>query len=256
MAGDWIKFEIGTPDKPEVWEIAAALEIDPDAVVGKLLRVWSWFDQHTETGNARSVTKMLLDRSVGVTGFCDALIASGWMYEDQGEITLPNFERHNGKTAKKRAVTAKRVAKHKENQRPGNAESDEESNAGGVTGALPREEKRRSTTSSTTSDGRRRLRMATDWRPSDAMADRMTMAGIPPETLSPEALGEFKSYWMTRDDQLTQSQWEHKLIQALQSLRRRPHAQRTGTGNQDGDRDSVREALSDVDDRSWAAGLG
>ena len=33
MAGDWIKFEIATPDKPEVWEIAESLDIDPDAVI-------------------------------------------------------------------------------------------------------------------------------------------------------------------------------------------------------------------------------
>lgn len=69
MAGDWIKFEICTPDKAEVWQIADTLSIDPDAVVGKLLRVWIWFDQQTENGNAPSVTKKLLDRSVGVLGF-------------------------------------------------------------------------------------------------------------------------------------------------------------------------------------------
>jgi len=115
MAGDWIKFETATSDKPEVWVIASALSIDPDAVVGKLLRVWAWFDQHTESGNAKSVTKMLLDRNVGVTGFCDAVIASGWMTERDGEIQLPNFGRHNGKTAKTRLLTAKRLAAHKSN---------------------------------------------------------------------------------------------------------------------------------------------
>lgn len=139
MAGDWIKFEITTPDKPEVWSIAQELNIDPDAVVGKLLRVWSWFDQHTEDGNAPSVTKMLLDRIVGVTGFCDAVIKSGWMVESDQSIALPNFDTHNGKTAKNRAVTAKRVAAHKEKKRSGN----EEGNAGIVTEPLPKEEKRR-----------------------------------------------------------------------------------------------------------------
>ncbi|WP_237133781.1 hypothetical protein [Pseudohongiella sp. O18] len=136
MAGDWIKFEVTTSDKPEVWAIAAMLSIDPDAVIGKLLRIWGWFDQHTENGNAPSVTKMLLDRNVGVTGFCDAVIASGWMFESDGIISLPNFDRHNGKTAKNRALTAKRVASHKQK---GNAKG----NASSVSGALPREEKRR-----------------------------------------------------------------------------------------------------------------
>ncbi len=40
MAGDWIKVQHVTPDKPEVWQIADRLDIDPDAVVGKLIRVW------------------------------------------------------------------------------------------------------------------------------------------------------------------------------------------------------------------------
>ena len=34
MAGDWIKFETVTPDKPEVYELAGLLNLDPDAVVG------------------------------------------------------------------------------------------------------------------------------------------------------------------------------------------------------------------------------
>jgi hypothetical protein len=42
MAGDWIKFELTTLDKPEVCQIADLADIDPDAVVGKLMRVWGW----------------------------------------------------------------------------------------------------------------------------------------------------------------------------------------------------------------------
>lgn len=35
MAGDWIKFEISTPDKPEVWAIASALSIDHKVPISK-----------------------------------------------------------------------------------------------------------------------------------------------------------------------------------------------------------------------------
>lgn len=144
MAGDWIKFETSTSDKPEVWAMAQSLGIDADAVVGKLLRVWAWFDQQTQEGNAvgngasvtSSVTKALLDRRVGVSGFCDSMILSGWMADDGQSLTLPNFDRHNGKTAKTRAMTAKRVATHK-------AKSNADSVTSSVSGALPREEKRR-----------------------------------------------------------------------------------------------------------------
>jgi uncharacterized phage protein (TIGR02220 family) len=48
-------------------------------------------------------------------------------------VSLPNFERHNGQTAKTRANTAVRVAKHKAANAAGNGS--------GVTVALPREEK-------------------------------------------------------------------------------------------------------------------
>lgn len=113
MAGDWIKFEVATSDKSEVWEIATALNIDPDAVVGKLLRVWAWFDTHTEDGVAPQQTKSMLDRMTGVAGFCDAVIQSGWLQIDAGLLVLPGFEKHNGKTAKLRMNTARRVANHK-----------------------------------------------------------------------------------------------------------------------------------------------
>jgi len=117
MAGDWIKIETTIHDKPEVWAIAAALQIDSDAVVGKLAKVWIWFDKHTSTGNANSVTssvaKALLDHSVGVSGFCNAMVEVGWMQDDGVSLSLPKFDRHNGQTAKTRAETNKRVAKHR-----------------------------------------------------------------------------------------------------------------------------------------------
>ena len=118
--------------------MAGALGIDPDAVVGKLLRVWAWFDQHSENGNAPSVTKVTLDRQVGNAGFCDAMVSVGWMVEAGGQVSLPNFDRHNGETAKKRALTSQRVAKHKAK---GNAAGNAQSVTASVKTALPREEK-------------------------------------------------------------------------------------------------------------------
>ena len=112
MAGDWIKVQHVTPDKPEVWQIADRLGIDPDAVVGKLIRVWIWADQQTTGGtcNAPSVTKALLDRVAGVTQFCAAMIDAGWLEETETGIEFRNFDRHNGTSAKKRAQGSNRAA--------------------------------------------------------------------------------------------------------------------------------------------------
>lgn len=139
MAGEWLKFDCSLPEKPEVLAITVALGWDdPDLTVGKLMRLFRWFDQHTVDGNARGVTPALLDRIVGVTGFVTALADAGWIAVDRAGVSLKNFDRHNGATAKGRALTAKRVANHK-----ANAKGNGEGNAASVTSALPREEKRR-----------------------------------------------------------------------------------------------------------------
>jgi hypothetical protein len=133
MAGDWIKVQICTPDKPEVHQLAESLGIDPDAVVGKLLRIWVWADQQTIDGNARSVTKSLLDRVTSVTGFADAMLNVGWLTKTEAGFAFPNFDRHNGQTAKKRSLNSARQAKFKEKEPKIDAET---GNAPSVTKAL------------------------------------------------------------------------------------------------------------------------
>lgn len=145
MAGDWIKLEHWTPDKPEVFRMADILDIDPDAVCGKLARIWIWADQQTVDGvtqvkrecNAVSVTKKMIDRLASVARFADALIQVGWLEETADGVRFVNFDRHNGETAKKRAQNNKRVKKHRESV----TQVKRECNAPSVTSALP--EKRR-----------------------------------------------------------------------------------------------------------------
>lgn len=107
----WMKMEASTPNKPEVLAMTVRLGWDdPDLTVGKLFRVWNWFDQHTVDGVAQGVAPALLDRLVGVSGFMEAMQEVGWLVIGEEGLRLPNFDRHNGSTAKKRALTAKRVA--------------------------------------------------------------------------------------------------------------------------------------------------
>lgn len=123
MAGAWIKIEHVTPDKPEIVRMAEALHIDQDAVFGKCLRVWIWADQQTIDGNDLSVTPAFLDRLTNCPGFSDALISVGWLASRSGRFLLPNFDRHNGQTAKNRALTSDRVKRSR--------------NGDGVTQSLP-----------------------------------------------------------------------------------------------------------------------
>lgn len=135
MAGDWMKVEKDTPEKPEILAIASILNLDPEIVFTKCFKLWRWADSQTIDGNVPRVTPARLDELVKMPGFADALSEVGWLHVRTGSLQIPNFGRHMGQGAKKRALTADRVAK----SRTGNC------NAPGVTESAPekrREEKR------------------------------------------------------------------------------------------------------------------
>ena len=145
MAGEWIKFECNLPGKPEVMAITAAMGWDDaDLTVGKLMRLFTWFDQQTTDGNAVGVTPALLDKFIGVTGFVQALVNVRWIVADERGLSLHNFGKHNGETAKARAQTAKRVANHRSNA---------STVTGSVTPALAKEEKNKNTNTVDQPDG-------------------------------------------------------------------------------------------------------
>lgn len=133
MAGDWIKMRHDLPDDPAVIGVAARTGLDEDAVIGKLLRLWSWADRHTVNGDAPSVTLVWIDRHVGATGFASALVAVGWLEETSDGIRIPKFDAHISESAKQRALTARRNRKLRDAKRDGVI----------VTNASTREEKRR-----------------------------------------------------------------------------------------------------------------
>lgn len=165
MAGDWLKMEANTPDKPEVFEIASQLGISTAEAFGRLFLVWRFFDQHTEDGNGVNVSTPYLDHIAGVTGFSDAMKTVHWLEGEEQDgygLRLPNFDRHNGQTAKKRVLTAKRVAAHK--QRSTNEQL--------TTSALPREEKRREEKKETKEEVAVRL---PEWLPLEAWTAYLQM---------------------------------------------------------------------------------
>lgn len=127
MAGDWLKMRHDLGDDPAVIRIAAALSIDEDAVVGKLHRLWSWVDRHTEDGHVDGIGLAWVDRQARRDGFAVEMVRVGWLEETGSGLAFPRFDRHCSDTAKARALTKNRVERHR--------------NAASVTDALP--EKRR-----------------------------------------------------------------------------------------------------------------
>ncbi len=113
MSGEWIKVEISTADKPEVLKMARMLGIDRDAVFGKLIRFWAWIDVQCVDGVVDGVVDADIDSICHQTGFSAALCAVNWLICDaeREQIMVPNFGRHNGESAKKRALKNDRQAK-------------------------------------------------------------------------------------------------------------------------------------------------
>jgi hypothetical protein len=119
MAGDWIKLEHTTPDKPEVVSMAARLKIDQDAVVGKLVRIWAWADQNSVDGSSVPVTDAFIDRLANKKGFAAAMRATCWLSGESCALTFTDFGRHNGSTAKARAESNRRMAKSRAGAKTG-----------------------------------------------------------------------------------------------------------------------------------------
>lgn len=118
-------------DDPAVVGMSARLDVSEDEIVGKLHRLWCWADRHTTDGRAPSITAKWVDRHVGLQGFSAELVVVGWLVFDDAGVTLPNFDRHNGKSAKSRAEAAERQRRSRMNVTPGEGEeSDPEGSDG------------------------------------------------------------------------------------------------------------------------------
>lgn len=108
MAADWIKMRVDLPTHPKVVRIASACQADRLRVIGGLLSVWGIFDAHSVDGKLEGYTPKVMDETVGFPGFSDAMISVGWLAFDGNSLYMPEFDEHNGQSAKKRAQDADR----------------------------------------------------------------------------------------------------------------------------------------------------
>lgn len=120
MAGDWIKVEHATLDKPEITRAAEMLGLSRRETLGLFFDYWVWLDKNLSDscpGFVRNVSVKSLDRVLQCDGFAATLAAIGWCEFDEKAWTLrvTNAERHNGKTAKTRALDAKRQSEKRRN---------------------------------------------------------------------------------------------------------------------------------------------
>ena len=109
MAGDWIKMRTDLHRHPKVVRMASALNADRLRVIGGLHAVWSVFDEHSTDGLLEGYDLTSMDETIGWPGFSAALERVNWLVVTDGEgLTMPEFDEHNGQSAKRRAQETKR----------------------------------------------------------------------------------------------------------------------------------------------------
>lgn len=108
MAGDWIKMRTDLFTHPKVVRITSALKADRLRTVGGLMSVWCLFDAHSIDGQLEGYDCATVDEMIGWQGFAEAMKAVGWLEETPEGLALPEFETHNGQSAKRRAQDADR----------------------------------------------------------------------------------------------------------------------------------------------------
>lgn len=110
MARDWIKREKGLSNKREVVAVSIKLGVDRRLVAECCGLLWDWADSETTDGHIEGVDAAYIDALVGLPGFALALSTRevGWLRITESGITLPNWGRHNGESAKKRAIESEK----------------------------------------------------------------------------------------------------------------------------------------------------
>jgi hypothetical protein len=112
MAGDWIKMTMGLQSHPKVVRILSATKADKFRVIGGLHAVWSIFDQHSVDGELPGYTFSTMDHVIGWPGFAQAMADVGWLGETAAQtLVMPDFDTHNGESAKRRAEDSNRKRK-------------------------------------------------------------------------------------------------------------------------------------------------
>lgn len=142
MIDDYMPVRLNLPDDARVLKIAEVAKIDDDAATGKLIRVWAWAQTNSVDGRL-DATDRVIDRIAGKAGFAAAMRAAGWLKEVDGRPFIPEWEKWNSKSAKRRAAerTIKRISRGQndaedEDERPESVPNENENLSGQTSGHM------------------------------------------------------------------------------------------------------------------------
>lgn len=115
---NWIKMRTSLRTDGRVRIVANRMRASCSHVCGALFFLWCLADEHCdENGVLFGWTKTDVDEFLGLEGFCDSLPAD-WIDLSGEHVKLPEYQAHNGKTAKRRASEQKRMSANRSVRKP------------------------------------------------------------------------------------------------------------------------------------------
>lgn len=112
MGSNWIKWVKGLTKRTEVVRMASgqmsALVADRRRIAVACMEFWEWADDETQDGAIAGCTPAFVDDLVSLPGFYAAMVGVDWITETPQGIVIKHFERHNGESAKRRAMESDR----------------------------------------------------------------------------------------------------------------------------------------------------
>jgi hypothetical protein len=117
MAGDWIPVQVGIVRRREVLAIAHRMGMSAHEVVGFLVDFWGWVSEESRDGNVfGTVMSSIIAATGGTEAFWNAVIDVGWLEISEDNLTIPNWDRWLGKSAKQRLQANLRKKQWRERQ--------------------------------------------------------------------------------------------------------------------------------------------
>lgn len=113
-SSNWLKVQKHTWQKGEIRQVARTLGVDLANAFLAWFRLWATFDELTADGNIPFYSADDADQDAGMPGAGQAFAQVGWLLFDERGCTVVNWERHNGESAKARALKAERQARYRD----------------------------------------------------------------------------------------------------------------------------------------------
>ena len=105
----WIKVEHDLLTSPKFVTLASRLRNGRVTVLGACVTLWMLADKHSQDDLLRGMTLEAVDALVDMPGFGQAMVDVGWLKVHEDGLEVVDYQRHNGSTAKARALSAKRT---------------------------------------------------------------------------------------------------------------------------------------------------